>query len=87
MTEPTEPEDVYRVRLPTGDRQRPHVIERVTTRPASLADAERLNTTLGSPVLEIHRTAVYPDGTAIPQDSVILTADHALVYELPAEEA
>lgn len=86
VTEPTEPQDVHRVRLPVSGRQRPHIIERVTTRPASLADAERLHITLGSPVLEIHRTVVYPDGATSPQGSAVLTADHALVYELPAEQ-
>lgn len=82
MTEPTEPQYVHRARLPAG-RQRPYIIEHVTTRPASLADAERLNTTLGSLVLEIHRTAVDPDGTTAPQGSLVLTAQHTLVYELP----
>lgn len=86
VTEPTEPQDVHRVRLPANCRQRPHIIERVTTRPASLADTERLRTTLGSPVLEIHRTVVYPDDTTTPQDSAVLTADHALIYKLPADE-
>jgi GntR family transcriptional regulator len=87
VTEPTTPEDVHRARLPTGGRDQMHVVERVTTRPASLADAERFHTALGSPLLEIHRVSVYPDGTTTPQEHVTLTAAHALVYELPAEEA
>jgi len=85
VAEPTEFEDVYRARLTNDDRRRPHVIERVTTRPATLADAERLNISLGSPLLEIHRVAIQPDGTQTDTDSFVLTTGHALVYELPTE--
>lgn len=58
----------------------------VITHSASLADAERPRATLGSPVLEIHRTVVSPDSTTTLQDPDVLTADHAIVYKLPANE-
>ncbi len=86
VTERAEPEEVRRSRLDPSGQAAGHVIERVTTRPATHEDADRLHTALGAPIFEIHRTAVAPDGTMTSQASVLLTgADHELVYELPAE--
>lgn len=85
VAEPAEVEDVYRTRLTKDKLRGPHIVERVTARPATVADAERLSTPVGSPLLEIRRVIVQPDGTQTSSAPVALTTGYALVYELDME--
>lgn len=84
VAEPPEDAEVYRSRLsePTTAR----VVERITTRVATPIEADELHTTPGRALLEIRRARVEADGSTGPEEVVLLTADHTLVYELRASD-
>lgn len=84
VAEPVEPQLLVRSRLRAGERDRPHVVERVMARAATSDEARRLGVDPGAPVLTVTRTPVIPDGNESGSpDTLVLANDRALIYELP----